>query len=189
MSKSISNHFVGTKGHKKYYGNELSAFIESSKDAEFIIRERVKNLDTREHPIRNKKYLSVKQIREIKKRIESRTATIDEYRNMRMSERHNTRRAAGREAFWRAERERLIAGQTSTRNWTLSQIKDIISGKKPKYNGKTIQAHHTFSVNKYPHLADKAEVIYPTTFQEHFFEWHGGNWKTSLPGKRLKKKK
>ena len=189
MSKSISNHFVGTGGHRAFFGNETSSFIESSKDAESIIQERVKGLDLREHPIKNKKYLSAKQIRAVKKKIQNRTATIEEYRNMRMSERLNARRTAGRDAFWRAEKKRLLSGQLPTRKWTATQIEDILSGKKPVFNGKTIQAHHTFSVNKYPHLANKAEVMYPTTFQEHFFEWHGGNWKTSLPAKRLKKHK
>ena len=186
MSKSVSNHFIGTRGHREFYGEELSNFISSSKTAEEIIQERVKNLDTREHPIRNRKYLSPKQIREVKKRIQNRTATMEEYKNMRMSERLNARRAAARDAFWRAEQERLLNGQTPTRKWTERQIEDILSGKRPKFSGKTMQAHHTFSVSKYPHLANKAEVIYPTTFQEHFFEWHGGNWKTSLPGKRMK---
>lgn len=189
MSKSISNHFIGTSGHRSFFGIEKSGFIESSKDAEAVIQERVKDLDLREHPIKNKKYLSAKQIQAVKKKIQNRTATIEEYRNMRMSERLNARRTAGRDAFWRMEKRRLLSGQTPTRKWTAAQIEDILSNKRPTFNGKTIQAHHTFSVTKYPHLANKAEVIYPTTFHEHFFEWHGGNWKTSLPGKRLKKHK
>lgn len=189
MSKSISSHFVGTSGHRAFFGNEISSFIESSKDAESIIRERVKGLDLREHPIKNKKYLSGKQILAVKKKVQNRTATIEEYRNMRMSERLNARRIAGRDEFWQVEKERLQSGQSPTRKWTAAQIESILSGKRPTFNGKTIQAHHTFSVTKYPHLANKPEVIYPVTFQEHFFEWHGGNWKTSLPGKRLKKHK
>ena len=38
-------------------------------------------LDTREHTIKHKKYLSKKQIKEIKKKIEARTATMEEYKN------------------------------------------------------------------------------------------------------------
>ena len=46
--------------------------------------------------------------------------------------------------------------------------------------------YHTYSAKKYPHLADRGEVIFPTTFQEHLHDWHGGNWNNSLPGKRIK---
>lgn len=187
MSKPSSGYFVGTQGHKNFLGNENFMFVESMKDAEEIIAERVMGLDTREHTIKHKKYLSKKQIKEIKKKIEARTATMEEYKNMRMSERLNERRAAGVDAFYETEKERIINGLPTTRKWTQQQKDAILAGKKPKYNGKTMHAHHTYSVKKYPHLANRGEVIFPTTFQEHLYEWHGGNWNNSLPGRRIKK--
>lgn len=45
-----------------------------------------------------------------------------------------------------------------------------------------IAGHHTYSASKYPHLADKGEVIYPATFNEHLNKWHGKNFKNSYPG-------
>ena len=51
---------------------------------------------------------------------------------------------------------------------------------------KTIQGHYSYSVSKYPHLADKGEVIYPATANEHLNGWHGGNYKNSLPGEPIK---
>lgn len=46
-----------------------------------------------------------------------------------------------------------------------------------------MQAHHTYSVNKYPHLAKEGHLIYPVTFDEHFYGFHNGNFRNSLPGK------
>ncbi|WP_195617547.1 hypothetical protein [Clostridium paraputrificum] len=31
-------------------------------------------------------------------------------------------------------------------------------------------------------LADKGEVIYPATFNEHLNKWHGRNYRNSNPG-------
>ena len=33
-----------------------------------------------------------------------------------------------------------------------------------------MHAHHTYSVKKYPHLANRGEIIFPTTFQEHLHD-------------------
>lgn len=49
-----------------------------------------------------------------------------------------------------------------------------------------MQGHHSYSASQYPHLANKGEIIYPATPNEHFNGWHGGNWKNSLPGERIK---
>ena len=43
----------------------------------------------------------------------------------------------------------------------------------------------SYSASQYPHLANKGEVIYSATPNEHFKGWHGGNWKNSLPGKPI----
>jgi hypothetical protein len=44
------------------------------------------------------------------------------------------------------------------------------------------KSHHTYSVAKYPHLANLGQLIYPATRNEHKNRWHGSNFKTSLPG-------
>ena len=36
-----------------------------------------------------------------------------------------------------------------------------------------------------PHLADKGEIIYPVTPNEHLKGWHGGNFKNSRPGEPI----
>ena len=82
-------------------------------------------------------------------------------------------------------RQRILNNESLTRNWTQEQINDILSGKKPKFDGKTIQGHHTYSASQYPQLANRGEIIYPVTQNEHFKGWHGGNWKNSLPGRQI----
>lgn len=71
-------------------------------------------------------------------------------------------------------------------DWSHKQKADILKGKRPKHSGKTIQWHHSCSVSKYPHLADKGEIIYTATFNEHFNGWLGGNFRNSLPGEPIK---
>ena len=61
----------------------------------------------------------------------------------------------------------------------------MFNAKRAKFDGKTLQGHHTYSASQYPHLANRPEVIFPVTFNEHFYGWHGGNWKMSLPGERI----
>ncbi|MCC5803762.1 immunity 22 family protein [Rossellomorea vietnamensis] len=34
-------------------------------------------------------------------------------------------------------------------------------------------------------ISNKGERIYPVTFKEHLYRWHGGSYKNSLPGKPL----
>ena len=135
------------------------------------------------------KVLSNKEMKEVSKKNDQRTATMEEYKNYSMTLRMNKNRKAAVEVFWVNERLRLISGEAPTRNWTHQQIQEILSGHKPKHKGKTIQGHHTYSVRKYPQLASKYEVIYPVTFEEHLYEWHGGSFKNSLPGRPIKRKK
>ena len=189
MSKSNSNYFVGTQGHIAFFGKTTSKFKDSRKSAEEIIAERVKGLDLNPHPIRNKKVLSYNQMKQIKDKIKNRTATMKEYKNMRMTERLKNRRNTGGDSFYEAERERILNKQQLTRDWTPEQIRDILNGRKPKENGRTIHLHHTFSVRDFPHLANKHEIMFPATFEEHLYNWHGGNWKKSIPGERIYKNK
>ncbi|WP_273834231.1 hypothetical protein [Guptibacillus sedimenti] len=87
--------------------------------------------------------------------------------------------------FWYQERQRIINNESPTRNWDQKQVSDILNGKKPKVDGKTVQGHHTFSASQYPHLANKGEIIYPATLNEHLNGWHGGNWKKASQVKGL----
>ena len=103
-----------------------------------------------------------------------------------MTERLLARRRRGVKRFWAQERERIINGLPLTRKWSKKQKEDILSGRTARFMGKSLQAHHTYSVKLYPHLADKGEVLYPVTFEEHLNDWHGGDWKASLPGRRIK---
>ena len=56
-----------------------------------------------------------------------------------------------------------------------------------RYQSKPLEFHHTYSAIEYPHLANMGEVIYPATHDEHFKGWHGGNYKKSKPGKRIRR--
>ena len=73
-----------------------------------------------------------------------------------------------------------------TRNWTKEQRNDIINDRHPKFNGKAIQGHHSYSASKYPQLANLGDLIYPATFREHLYGWHGGAYRKSLPGMPIK---
>lgn len=53
-----------------------------------------------------------------------------------------TKRRNGVNKFWEQERTRLQNGENGTRNWYLQQKADILNGKRPTYNGKTVQGHH-----------------------------------------------
>lgn len=61
----------------------------------------------------------------------------------------------------------------------------MFNAKRAKFDGKILQEHHIYIASQYPHLANRSEVIFPATFSEHFYRWHGGNWKMSLPGERI----
>lgn len=174
MSKPLSHLFKGTKGEKAFYG-----------DAERVIAERAQGLDLREHPIKQKQ-LSAKERKSIAQKIRHRTATREEYVRYIWDKRFRKRRRQGVEDFYAEERKRLLAGEQGTRNWTKEQREQILSKKTPIYNGKPMEAHHTFSARKYPHLANHSEIIYPATHLEHHKGWHGGNYRKSLPGKRIR---
>ena len=159
--------------------------IESGdKTAKEIIGDRVQGFDLEAHSTSNKQ-LSSSKMKELKNKIDSRTATREEYNLYEWNKKMSQRRREGVKDFWNQERERIISGERTTRNWSQEQIADILSGKTPKYNGKPIQGHHAYSVLQYPQLANRGEVIYPVTLNEHLNGWHGGNFKNSLPGNPL----
>lgn len=175
MSKPISGHFSGTIGSKNASKN-LSLL---SDDSAIIATER---LDLREHPTKYKQ-LSSKKLKLLREKEASRTLTKAEYKHKEWQVRLNNRRKKGIDLFWEYEAERIINNLPYTRNWSAEQRIDILKGKRPKYRGETIQSHHTYSVAKYPHLANKGELIYPVTRNEHIHRWHGNNFKISLPGR------
>ena len=174
MSKPSSGLFHGTKGD-----------IASRGDAENVIASRVSGLDLREHPIAQKQ-LASKQRKAINKKIENRTATREEWKRKEWDRRFSKRRKSGVKSFWKQERNRLERGEKGTRNWSVEQRQLILSGKAPKFKGKTIHGHHTYSAAKYPHLANLGEIIYPATQYEHQMGWHGGSYKKSKPGGRIR---
>ena len=144
----------------------------------------MQGFDLEAHSTSNKQ-LSSSKMKELKNKIDSRTATREEYNLYEWNKKMSQRRSEGVKAFWNQERERIISGERTTRNWSQEQIADILSGKTPKYNGKPIQGHHAYSVLQYPQLANRGEVIYPVTLNEHLNGWHGGNFKNSLPGEPI----
>ena len=143
-------------------------------------------LDLQPHPIKNKQ-LSAKQRAKIKSKIDARTATREEYKRYQWDQRFSKRRKAGINRFWSQERERIIQNKPLTRNWTPDQIDSILAKRSPRYQSKPLESHHTYSAIEYPHLANMGEVIYPATHDEHFKGWHGGNYKKSKPGKRIRR--
>ena len=175
MSKPLSGLFRGTRGERFHTG-----------DAEAVIASRIAGLDLREHPL-DRQQLSSKQVKSIRKKIANRTATREESEAYRWHHRFSRRRRAGVDSFWEQEADRLLAGLPGTRNWSPEDIERILSGRRPRYAGKPIEGHHTFSAALYPHLANRGEIIYPATHFEHFQAWHGGNYRRSLPGRRIRK--
>ena len=150
-----------------------------------IMAERTKGLDTREHPSKYKQ-ISAKEKSRLESKVRDRTITKDEYKKLEWNKKISAKRQDAVNEFWDQEQIRLQKGENGTRNWSPQQKADILNGKRPTYNGKTIQGHHTYSVSKYPHLSGNSEVIYPATFNEHLKGWHGGNFRNSLPGEPIK---
>ncbi|MSD83013.1 hypothetical protein GKC32_01300 [Lactobacillus curvatus] len=157
---------------------------EKASGAEKLIADRTKGLDLNPHSTQQKQ-LSAKKMKELKSKIDNRTIKKVEYDQYIWNKKFAKHRASGVDDFWYQERQRILNIETPTRNWNQEQINDILNGKKPKVDGKTVQGHHSYSASQYPHLANKGEVIYPATFDEHFYGWHGGNWKDSLPGRPI----
>lgn len=176
MSKPNSGLFLGTTG----------SIASEKSSAESIIARRTSGMDLREHPIGSKQ-LSSSKMRQLSQKISSRTATREEYNQYSWNKRFTKRRQAGIDNFWRQERKRLLTGKTPTRQWTSEQKAAILRNERPKISGRPFQSHHTYSASKFPHLSNRGEVIYPATFSEHLYDWHGGNYKNSLPGKPINK--
>ncbi len=177
MSKSTSGLFKNTKGFR--------SFIQNNYTPEEIIAHRAQNLDKKAHPLKYK-ILSKKSISLLMQKIEDRNITKAEYILLQSNIRLADRRTRGVINFWKEEAKRIKHGAPTSRDWSEKQKNAILHREKPKYKGKIIYAHHTYSVKNYPHLADKHEIIYPATFKEHLLGWHGGNFKRSHAGRQIK---
>ena len=171
--------------------NSDATFVASSNESRLAlehivntISERAKGLDLREHTSVHRQ-LSKTKMKALAKKVETRQATKKEYKEYQWNVRFRERRKNGVKRFWRQERERLLRGERGTRNWTKEQRAAIIRGETPKFKGLYVIGHHSYSAVKYPHLADKGEIIYPATSREHFRGWHGGNYKKSSAGKPI----
>lgn len=178
MSKPNSGYFSGTTGCKK-----VLVFLSQSNVKSAIMPS--KGLDFREHPTKYKQ-LSSKKLKVLRAKVQNRTITKSEYEQLYWQRRLTKRRNEAIKQFWKNERRLIKRNLPTTRNWSAEQRQTILSGKQPKYKGKTMASHHTYSVAKYPHLANRKEFIYPATFYEHIHGWHGGNTKNSLPGIPIK---
>lgn len=175
MSKPSSGLFEGTPGETAFYG-----------DAEAVIAERARGLDLTPHPIQRKE-LSTKKRREIRKRIENRTASRKEYEAYKWDRRFRKRRRKATDDFWSEEAKLLAQGLRGTRNWSESDRLLILSGKTLKWNGKSYELHHAYAAKLYPQLANRWQIIFPATHYEHHQGWHGGNYRKSLPGRRIRR--
>ena len=176
MSKPSSGHFKGTTG------SNLSKMHSNTDYKNSVIIN--KKLDLREHPTKYKQYNS-KKLKEFNRKEANRTLTKEEYTRREWQKRLNPRRQAGIDAFWAREKYLIDKKLPTTRNWTAKQRDEILSGKIPKFKDVTMQSHHTYSVSKYPHLANIGSLIYPVTRYEHHKRWHGSNYRNSLPGKPI----
>ena len=139
------------------------------KNSDVTAKEAGRLLDAVGTPFRQ---LGRKQYSRLQKKIADRTITRDEWKRLQWHDRLVERRARGVSLFWEAEAERLTQGLPGTRNWSQEVRELIISGGRPK----GIFGHHKYSVSQYPQLASDPNNIYPVTFYEHFFRWHGGKW-------------
>lgn len=132
----------------------------------------------------NKK-MTQKQISEAKEKIADRIITKEEYEELKWNEKITKSRKEGVENFWAKEKQRLNDGELGTRNWTDQQKEEIIAGNRATFEGKTLEGHHQYSVDKYPNLIKDPDNIYPVTKQEHLQRWHGGNFKNQTDGEPL----
>lgn len=178
MSKPNSGHFSGTIGSRNTTKNL------SRKNDRCVIM-LPKGLDLREHPTKYKQ-MSSQKLKNLREKEDNRTLTKAEYKHKEWQRRLSARRKEAITQFWKNERKLIKRNLPTTRNWSAEQRQAILSGKQPKYKGKTMASHHTYSVAKYPHLANRKELIYPATYYEHVHGWHGGNTKNSLPGVPIK---
>jgi hypothetical protein len=126
--------------------------------------------------------LTQKARSELLKKVEDRTVTRDEWTRLQWNRRLTERRQEGIDAFWAQERQDLSQGLSGSRNWSPEAAQAISEGGTTR----GIFGHHKFSVSLYPQLANDPTNIAPTTYYEHFYKWHGGNWRNATHGVPLR---
>ncbi len=184
MGSGRSGLYSGTRGSYALILGQVNYKARTTSSSTDTIASRTVGLDLQEHPRGNS--LTTKQKKNIKKKIISRKVTKKEYKQYESDRRFANRRKAGVRRFWSQEKARLMAGLKPTRDWSESQRNEILHNKRPTYKGKPLQGHHAYSASKFPHLANRGEVIFPVTIDEHLQGWHGGNYQNSLPGKPIR---
>ena len=182
MSKSYCGLFSGTMGA---LNTQQALTLAVYNEIVSTIANNAKGHDLRQHRLPYK-IPSAKRLKNLRQKRDNRTITKQEFRELRWAERFKERRDKGVSNFWDAEKAKLLRGEKGTRNWTKEQRNDIINDRRPKFNGRVIQGHHSYSASKYPQLANLGGLIYPATFREHLYGWHGGTYRKSLPGMPIK---
>ncbi|MBF7142696.1 MULTISPECIES: PAAR domain-containing protein [Pseudomonas] len=122
------------------------------------------------------------QRKALKRKLDSRTITKEEYARLDWDRRFSNKKTKGIARFWAQERLSLKAGNEGTRNWSQEQKAAILDYKKPTFNGEPIQGHHRYNASAHPHLASDPKNIYPATRTEHLKRWHGGSWRNDSFG-------
>ena len=182
MSKPNSGHFHGTTGSVLSHLSVDRDYMYNAHENNVIIeKNKVKDIDRREHPTKYKQ-LSSKKLKQLRDKVDNRSITKKEYKRLDWQKRLTKRRNEAIKEFWEEEQFRIRNKLPATRNWSAEQRKDILNGKRPKFKGKPMSSHHTYSVSKYPHLSNRRDLIFPVTQYEHIYGWHGGNTRKSLPG-------
>lgn len=125
------------------------------------------------------------QKKNLRQNFQNRSITRDEYLRLDWDRRFNNRRQRGVSRFWAAERRRLRAGASGTRNWTPGQHQAIWEGRTPRFGGQPIEGHHRYNALDHPQLADEPMNIFPATWNEHFYRWHDGNFQKDTFGNPL----
>lgn len=124
------------------------------------------------------KQLSKKGRSELLDMVDNRTITREDWARLQWHDRLTIRRQTGIDEFWAMERQNLTDGLPGSRNWSPEALDSILSGGRPS----GIFGHHKYSVSHYPQLANDPYNIVPTTFNEHLYGWHGGNWRNASHG-------
>ncbi len=114
------------------------------KEARDIIAERTKGLDLNQHPTTTKQ-MSSKKMKALRNKIDNRTITKQEYADYIWNKKFAKRWDKGVKEFWYQEQQRILNNEPLTREWSQEQLKDILAGKTPKFDGKPIAGHHSYS--------------------------------------------
>lgn len=189
MLKLLLVFFLAFNLNASYLGNKTKKGIVAKTTSSLIKKKATKQVTNKaigkfveKVKIPYDKKLSKKKLDELKKKIDNRTITKEEYEEYNWNRKIDKARAEGVRKFYQNEKEVLKNGEKGARNYTEKMKEEIINGKRPTFNGKPLEGHHKYSVEKYPNLAKEPTNIYPTTKDEHLHRWHGGNYRNPTLG-------